>query len=139
VPAKHTGKKHGKGIVKPSDGFVSVAYDRVPGFTNRKDRRGARDPPAGSFHSLPHKCVNALFAADWADNRRRFDGELIVLHVHKALLISSGPRLIPREFNFVSDPVRCLSARSSFDKAHPPQHRLLSDWPSWVVTKDIVN
>jgi hypothetical protein len=89
VPAKHTGKKHGKGIVKPSDGFVSVAYDRVPGFTNRKDRRGARDPPAGSFHSLPHKCVNALFAADWVDNRRRFDGELIVLHVHKALLISS--------------------------------------------------
>ena len=36
------GKMHGKGTVKPSYGFVSVAYESgrkqlVPGFTNRKD------------------------------------------------------------------------------------------------------
>jgi hypothetical protein len=40
--AKQTGKKHGKGTVKASNGFASVAYDSrrkqlVPGFTNRKD------------------------------------------------------------------------------------------------------
>jgi hypothetical protein len=34
------GKKDGKRIVKPSDGFGSVAYKQlVPGFTNRKDRQ----------------------------------------------------------------------------------------------------
>jgi hypothetical protein len=42
VPAKQTGKKHGKGTVKRKNGFVSVAYDSrrkqlVPEFTNRKD------------------------------------------------------------------------------------------------------
>jgi hypothetical protein len=46
------------------------------------------------IHSLPHECVNALFAADWADNRRRFNRELIILYVHKTLLIGAGPRLI---------------------------------------------
>ena len=44
MPAKQTGKKDGKRIVKSSDGFVSVAYDSrrkqlVPGFANRKDRQ----------------------------------------------------------------------------------------------------
>jgi hypothetical protein len=114
VPAKQRGKKQGKGTVKSGDGFVSVAYesDRKPllsRVTNRKDRRQPRrggrrrDPPARSFHSLPQKCVNALFAADWADNRRSFDGQLIVLHLYKALLICSGPSLIPRDLDFVSD------------------------------------
>ena len=42
MPAKQTGKKHGKGTVKTGDGFASVAYDSrrkqlVPEFTNRKD------------------------------------------------------------------------------------------------------
>jgi hypothetical protein len=42
LAAKQTGKKHGKGTVKPKDGFVNVAYDSgrkqlVSGFTNRKD------------------------------------------------------------------------------------------------------
>ena len=44
MAAKQMGKKDGKKIVKPSDGFGSVAYDirrkqLVPGFTNRKDRQ----------------------------------------------------------------------------------------------------
>jgi hypothetical protein len=47
--------------------------------------------------------VNAFFAADWADNWRSFDGELIIRHLEKPLLICSGPSLIPRELDFVSD------------------------------------
>ena len=42
MPDKQTGKKHGKGTMKASDGFANVAYDShrkqlVPRFTNRKD------------------------------------------------------------------------------------------------------
>jgi len=42
VVAKQTGKKHGKGTVKSSNGFVNVACDSgrkqlVSLFTNRKD------------------------------------------------------------------------------------------------------
>jgi hypothetical protein len=50
--AKQTGKKHGKGTVKASNGFVSVADDSgreqlVPLFTNRKDlARRCLKPPA---------------------------------------------------------------------------------------------
>jgi hypothetical protein len=50
--AKQTGKKHGKGTVKASNGFVSVAYESgraQPGslFTDRKDlARCCLKPPA---------------------------------------------------------------------------------------------
>ena len=57
-----------------------------------------------SYFTRSHTSVmNALFAAYWDDDRRGLDSELVVLHVNKALLISSGPSLIPRDFDFVSD------------------------------------
>ena len=40
-----------------------------------------------SFQSLPDKCAHALFAAYWANNWRCLDGELIIFHIDKALLI----------------------------------------------------
>ena len=75
--------------------------------------------------------MNPLFAAYWDDDRRGLDSELVVLHVNKALLISSSPSLIPRDFDFVSDLVTFntvgLNRRSSFDIVQPPRHQLLSD------------
>jgi hypothetical protein len=60
-------------------------------------------PSLDSFHSLPHQRANALFAGYRASDLWGFDREHIVLYLKKALLISSGPGLIPRNFDFVSD------------------------------------
>jgi hypothetical protein len=54
VPAKQTGKKHGKGMVNLGDGFASVVYDShpkqlVPGFTNRKDEASPEGLSRGYF------------------------------------------------------------------------------------------
>jgi hypothetical protein len=56
-----------------------------------------------SHFILSHKCENGFFAAYRTDDRRSFDGELIIFYFYEALLICSSPRLIPRDFNFVSN------------------------------------
>ena len=38
------------------------------------------------FTRSHRECVNALFAADWADNWRRIDSEFFVLHLYKVAL-----------------------------------------------------
>jgi hypothetical protein len=128
--------------VKPEEWFRERclrASSRTGGFAIQESVRKPRQPKRGRvrmiirvshFDSLPRECVNALFAAYRADDRRGFDLELIILHFNKTLLICPGPHLIPRDFNFVSDFVKhCtrLSMRAAFDKAHLPRHRLLLD------------
>src|SRR6516164_4202300 len=78
----------------------------------------SEQPLSNSLHALPYKCVNALLPACWADDRRCFDSELIIIHLNKTLLIGSSPRLIPRHFDFVSNrvSVNAVGARVGNDR-----------------------
>jgi hypothetical protein len=71
VPAKQTGKKHGKGTVKSSNGFVSVAYDshRKTASSGMADRPLR---PSGGFSAIVrldeqahNATINAAFCSDY--------------------------------------------------------------------------
>ena len=67
------------------------------------------------FHPLPDECIDALFAAYWADHCRCLDSESIIFDFDKTLLIGSVPCLVLRNFDFMDDlvAINAVGARVS--------------------------
>src|SRR6476469_7333076 len=105
------GKKHGKRTVKASRWFRKCCLRWRWQFRHSGTVKTVSQT-LDSFHSLPNQRTNALFASYRANDLWGFDREHIAFYLKQTLLIGSGPGLILRNFDLVSDLIALKAVRS---------------------------